>query len=341
MLRNTFSTLKHLENSRETISKLFPGVLLAATIAGAATFLSEHYGTPVMLLALLLGMAFNFLSEDKKCSPGIEFSAINLLRLGIILLGARITLEDISSLGASAFITVILLLCSTIALGFLVCKFLNKDWRFALLTGGSVAICGASAALAIAAVIPKNDKTDRNTLFTIVAVTTLSTFAMVLYPILFAALDLNDRETGFLIGATIHDVAQVIGAGYSVSTEAGDIATIVKLLRVVMLPVILILILLLLPASTNRSAKPQLPFFVVGFLIVVALNSFHLIPEVLVNIMTEASRWLLVITISALGVKTSMQKMLQLGFSHIAVVLINTILLLAMAILSVQFILDL
>ena len=98
---------------------------------------------------------------------------------------------------------------------------------------------------------------ERNTLFTVVAVTTLSTVAMIAYPILFAWLGLDDRQSGFLIGATIHDVAQVVGAGYSVSEEAGEIATIVKLLRVALLPVLLLIVIGVLSSPRGRArARP-------------------------------------------------------------------------------------
>jgi len=319
---------------------IFPGFLLSCTIAGAATFLSEHYATPVMLLALLIGMAFNFLSEDEKCQKGIEFSSKPILRIGIVLLGARITLTDIASLGFTTFLVIICLIAFTILSGFIFAKFLNKDWCFALLTGGSVAICGASAAMAITAVLPKNDKLERNTLFTVIAVTTFSTIAMVLYPILFTYLDLSEKNIGFLIGATIHDVAQVIGAGYSISVETGDIATIVKLLRVSMLPVVLIVIILLLPKTTEQKDekyKTRLPLFVLGFLFVVLANSSGFIPQTVQTIMIETSRWFLVIAIAALGVKTSMQKMLQLGYGHVGIIFFETITLLVAAILAVKF----
>ena len=331
------SQLKNrLEGFSGRLRPLLPGLLLAGTIAAAASFLSEHYATPVMLLALLIGMAFNFLAEDEKCQKGIEFAAKDLLRFGIILLGARITLGDISSLGITTFFTVIGLIGLTIGSGFLFAKLFNRGWRFAILTGGSVAICGASAALAMAALIPANDKTERNTLFTVIAVTTLSTAAMVLYPILFSMFDLTPREMGFLIGATIHDVAQVVGAGYLISIETGDTATIVKLLRVAMLPVVLVVLLMTLPQTKEGAGRPQLPFFVVGFLLVVAANSFGFIPQPVIAVLIEMSRWCLIVAISALGVKTSMQKMLQLGFGHVAVVFAETVFLLLLAIFAVK-----
>lgn len=321
---------------RLRLSGLFPGILLAVTVAAAAKFLSEHYGAPVMLFALLIGMAFNFLAADTRCKSGIEFSSKTLLRTGIVLLGARITLGDIASIGISGFITVVALIALTIGSGFVCARLFSRGWRFAILTGGSVAICGASAALAIASVIPHNEKTERNVLFTVVSVTTLSTIAMIVYPIMFSLMGLSDSQSGFLVGATIHDVAQVVGAGYSISTEAGDLATIVKLLRVAMLPVVLLIIALSLSGSSREGGKVRLPAFVIGFVVVAAANSFGVIPQIAAGGAVTLSSWLLVIAISALGVKTNMKAMLQLGWRHVAVVVVETLFLLTMAFLTME-----
>ncbi|MCY0094234.1 YeiH family protein [Hoeflea ulvae] len=316
---------------------LFPGLLLALTVAAAAKFLSEHYGAPVMLFALLIGMAFNFLASDPRCKPGIDFASKTLLRTGIVLLGARITFGDIASIGVPGLLTVIGLIALTIGSGFVCARLFNRGWRFALLTGGSVAICGASAALAIAAVIPHNDKTERNLLFTVISVTTLSTIAMITYPVLFSLAGLSDAQSGFLIGATIHDVAQVVGAGYSISTEAGDLATIVKLLRVTMLPVVLIVIVLIMAGATEGGGgKVRLPLFVIGFAAVTAANSLGFIPVAVAASAVSLSSWLLVIAISGLGVKTNMKAMLELGWRHVAVIVVETLLLLAMAFAALQ-----
>jgi uncharacterized integral membrane protein (TIGR00698 family) len=315
---------------------LFPGLLLALTVAAAARFLSEHYGAPVMLFALLIGMAFNFLAQDSRCKAGIDFASRNLLRAGIVLLGARITFGDIASIGLTGFLVVIGLIGVTIACGFVCARFFDRGWRFALLTGGSVAICGASAALAIASVIPHNDKTERNVLFTVVSVTTLSTIAMIVYPIAFSLAGFSDGQSGFLVGATIHDVAQVVGAGYSISTEAGDVATIVKLLRVSMLPVVLIAIVLSLAGGEGGGGKVRLPLFVIGFVGVTAANSIGLIPGAIAAGAVSLSSWLLVIAISALGVKTNMKAMLDLGWRHVAVVVVETLFLLAMAFAALE-----
>lgn len=319
---------------------LAPGVVLAATIGAAASFLSEHYDAPVMLFALLIGMAFNFLASDTACAAGIAFTSKTVLRAGVALLGLRLTFGDLSALGWETFAAVVGLIGITIATGFIAARFFGRLWRFALLTGGAVAICGASAALALAAVIPPNDKLERNTLFTVVAVTTLSTIAMIVYPILFGALGLDDATSGFLIGATVHDVAQVVGAGYSISETAGDTATVVKLLRVAMLPVVLSIVIICLRFSPAGAAggRPGIPMFLVAFVVLAAVNSTGFVPAMVSETASTFSRALLVTAIAALGVKTSLKAMTEVGGGHIGIVVVETLVLLGAALALVSWV---
>jgi len=320
------------------VRTLAPGLTLAVTVAAAATFLAEHYGAPVMLFALLIGMAFNFLAAEEHIVPGIQFASRVVLRTGVALLGARITYGEISELGGLSVLAVCGFVALTIGTGFVAARLFGRQWRFALMTGGSVAICGASAALALAAVIPPNDKLERNTLFTVVAVTTLSTVAMIAYPILFGALGLSDLQSGYLIGATIHDVAQVVGAGYSVSQEAGDVATVVKLLRVALLPVVLLIVIACLRSRANPGGRQGLPLFLIVFAILATLNSLGLIPATGVAWASDVSRWLLVTAIAALGVKTSLKTMTEVGPGHLGTVVIETLVLLGAALAFVLLI---
>lgn len=316
------------------VTPLLPGLMLAATIGAAAAFLGAHYGAPVMLFALLLGMAFNFLHDDGPCRAGVDWTAKFVLRLGVGLLGIRIVLDDIAQIGVQGAALLVGLVGATIATGFIAAPLFKRQWRFALLTGGAVAICGASAALAIAAVIPPNDKLERNTLFTVIAVTALSTIAMVLYPLLFQTLGFSEQQQGFLIGATIHDVAQVVGAGFSVSDRAGEIATITKLFRVALLPVVLIAIVLVLRATGTGSGAgkiPLLPWFMVLFLALVVLGSVSTLPQGLVTQVDTLSRACLVTAIAALGVKTSIKALTAVGGGHLAIVVIETLTLLVLA----------
>ncbi len=307
------------------------GILLAATIAAAAVFLSEHYGAPSMLFALLIGMAFNFLAEDPACKPGIQFASTTLLRIGVALLGLRLSLADMAELGLVPVAGVVGLVTLTILTGLAIAPLLGRAWRFGLLTGGAVAICGASAALAIAAILPKTDQSERDTLFTVIGVTALSTIAMIAYPIIFRLLGFTDTEAGFLIGATIHDVAQVVGAGYSISDTAGDIATFVKLQRVALLPVVLIAVLLLTRGS-GGGGSVKLPWFVVAFVVLVLVNSTGFIPPPVGALTSDVSRYLLVIAIAGLGVKTSLKTMIEVGPRHAVVIVGETLVLLAGAV---------
>jgi uncharacterized integral membrane protein (TIGR00698 family) len=325
---------------RDAATALAPGLFLSVTVAAAASFLGAHYGAPVMLFALLIGMAFNFLHEDGPCRAGVDLAATIVLRLGVGLLGARIALDDLARIGTDGALAVASLVAITIATGFVVAPLLGRRWRFALLTGGSVAICGASAALAIAAVIPATDRTQRDTLFTVMAVTALSTIAMVAYPVLFRALGLSELQQGFLIGATIHDVAQVVGAGFSVSDEAGETAAVVKLFRVAMLPVVLIIVALALrcgPHAGTLGRVAVLPWFMVLFLALVALGSAIELPRTLVDQVSALSRASLTVAIAALGIKTSLKALSAVGGGHLAVVVIETLALLALAVAAIRY----
>ncbi|WP_371037788.1 YeiH family protein [Rhodosalinus sp. FB01] len=313
-----------LPRLRSRARSLFPGLLIAATVAMAARFLSLHHGAPVMLLALLLGMAFNFLTEEAegRCVAGIEFASRTLLRLGVALLGLGITVQQIAALGSGVVALTVAGVAGTIAMSLLLSRLVGRRARFALLTGGAVAICGASAALAISSVLPQGPTKERDTVFTVIGVTALSTVAMVAYPLVAAGLGLNDLQAGIFLGATIHDVAQVVGAGYSISQEAGDTATVVKLMRVALLvPVVVGLSLVFASRRDGAGRTPlPIPFFVLGFCALVALGSTGLVPEAARQTVLEASRWCLVIAIAALGMKTSLKKLKDVGRSAVVVI---------------------
>ena len=307
---------------------LAPGVLACAVVGAASGFLAEHYGAPVMLFALLLGMAMNFLSTDGPCRPGIEFSARQLLRIGIALLGLRITIAQVAALGWGPVGLVVLSVVLTIVVSMLAARLLGFRNEFGLLTGGATAICGASAALALSAALPAHPQKDRATLFTVIGVSALSTLAMVLYPMLARALGLPAHEAGMFLGATIHDVAQVVGAGYSLSTETGDTATLVKLMRVAMLlPVILCASLLTRRAGGQAGGErpPLLPWFAVAFALLVAVNSTGWIPKPLLASGSDFSRWCLIAAIAGIGMKTHLKELATVGFKPVALMLGETV----------------
>ena len=291
-----------------------------------------------MLFALLIGIAFNFLASDERCAPGIEFSSKKILRFGVALLGFRVTLDQILGLGTNTLLLVPILVLSSIAISWLIAKLMGRKYLFALLTACAVSICGAAAALAVASVLPNWKERHRDTLFIVVCVTALSTFAMITYPILFTVADFNDIEIGILIGSTIHDVAQVVGAGYAVSNEAGDVATFIKLLRISMLPIIVILIAVLLKGDdeSRTISSKAFPWFALGFALCLVVNSSGYIPLIISGFLANVSQWFLVFAIAGLGVSTSLKSMMELGGRSILLMVLQTIALLGIAVLAVS-----
>lgn len=310
---------------------LFPGAMACAVVAAAAGFLGEHYGAPVLLFALLLGLAMNFLADaEGPCRAGIEFCARQVLRTGVALLGLRITLAQVAALGVGPLLLVVASVAITIALSMWVARRLGFQSLFGLLTGGATAICGASAALALAAALPAHPHKERATLFTVIGVSALSTFAMIAYPMLAKVLGLDARAAGIFLGATIHDVAQVVGAGYSLSSETGDVATLVKLLRVAMLlPVIVLAAWITRRRSQGEglagARPPLLPGFAVGFGALVLVNSTGFVPHVLQAAGTETSRWCLVTAMAGIGMKTQLKELATVGLRPIALMVGETV----------------
>ncbi|MFM7029326.1 MAG: YeiH family protein [Chakrabartia sp.] len=305
---------------------LAPGIAVALLLAATATFLSEHYTAPVMLYALLIGMAFNFLTEAERTRPGIDAASRGLLRIGVALLGLRIGWAQVTALGWSPVLLVVGLVAVTILFSVLLARAMGFNPLFGFLSGGATAICGASAALALSAALPAHEKKEQATLFTVIGVSALSTMAMVLYPVLAHLTGLSHHQAGIFIGATIHDVAQVVGAGYAISPDAGDTATIVKLLRVAMLlPVILVAGQITRSQMAEGAARPPvLPWFVLAFIGLVAFNSLVALPPAVLEAGNTLSRACLVTSIAAIGMKTRLGDMVKLGLKPVIFMLMET-----------------
>ena len=325
---------------RNRTQGLFPGLLASAIVAAAASFLSEHYHAPVMLFALLLGMAMNFLSAEGACKPGIEFTAREVLRVGVALLGMRITFSQIAALGWYPVALVLISVVVTIVVAMVAARAMGFQSLFGLLTGGATAICGASAALALSAALPSHPGKERATLFTVIGVSALSTLAMIVYPMVVNALHLTPSQAGVFLGGTIHDVAQVVGAGYGMSQETGDTATVVKLMRVAMLLPVIAFASMVTRArglQDGGNRPPILPWFAVGFVLLAAVNSTGWVPVLLQNTANDLSRWCLVIAISALGMKTQLKELATVGIKPIVLMVGETFFLALLVLLMMHW----
>jgi len=324
----------------DTLRDAMPGLLLSATIALAVRFVSDRLGGPAMLYALLFGMAFNFLTEDERFASGIRLASRTILRIGVALLGLRITTGDVMDLGWPVVTLIMLSVVATILVGALIGRAFGLKGDQSILSAGAVAICGASAALAIASVLPANKDSERNTILTVAGVTALSTLAMVFYPVFVTYLHYDNTTAGIFLGATIHDVAQVVGAGYIISDQSGEISTLVKLIRVACLvPVVLTISLILHNRRSPGAVKtPLLPWFLVAFVVLVIVNSMGWVNADVHDLLTPVSSWCLLTAVAALGVKTSLKALVDVGPAPVGVMVIQTVFLAVFVLGGIAFI---
>ncbi len=298
---------------------LFPGLALCGVAAAAAAWLSEHYGFPLILLGLLVGLALNFISHDVKNHAGLDFASRTCLRWGIVVLGLQVTWAQINALGAAPFAALGVVMAVTFSAALLGAK-LSGQSRFAgILAGGATAICGASAALALYGVIGKDRLSQAQFALTLVGISLASAFAMSVYPAIAGELGLHDSQAGFLIGASIHDVAQAIGGGYAFSDPAGNYATIVKLARVASLAPLVALVSLAIGPAGDAAGQPlwrrlALPWFIVAFLGVVVINSLITLPQSVLHWGLIASKALLLLAVTATAMRSRMDLLLGMGW---------------------------
>lgn len=314
------------------VRQAMPGVLLCAVVALAAGAVAGLHQGPVMLYALFFGTAFHHYSQEARTAAGIDWCARQALRLGIGLLGARITATHLAALGWSTAAWVIAAVLATLAFGWLLARRLALPHQLGVLAGGATAICGASAALAIASVLPRHHELERHTGAVVVLATLLSSLAMLCYPPMVRALDLPPALAGLFLGGSIHDVAQVVVAGYAVSPEAGDAATLVKLLRVSLLALVVLGIGLVArrlagPADDNGStASPGLlPGFLWLFIALMLLHSAGWLPTGVQHGLSEASRMALTLGIVGLGMRTSLRHLAQIGWRPAVLMLVTAL----------------
>jgi len=301
------------------LARHWPGLALCGVAAAAAAWLSDHYGFPVILLGLLVGLSLNFLSQDARTHAGLDAASRTGLRIGIVVLGFQVTFAQIGALGAAPFAALLVVMAVTFAAGMGGARLAGQSPYAGMLAGGATAICGASAALALYGVIGKDRLSQAQFALTLVGISLASAVAMSVYPILAAELGLHDSQAGFLIGASIHDVAQAIGGGYAFSDAAGSQATIVKLARVALLAPIVALVSLAIGSHGNAAGQPAwkrlvLPWFIVAFLAAVAFNSAVSLPQVVGKTALVASKALLLLAVTATAMRSRMDLLLEMGW---------------------------
>jgi uncharacterized integral membrane protein (TIGR00698 family) len=295
----------------------FPGLVASAVGAITAAWLADHYHFPIILLGLLVGLSLNFLSGDPRTHKGLDFASRTCLRWGIVVLGMQVTFVQIQQLGVAPLASLLVVMTATLLAGLVGARLVGQSPWAGLLAGGATAICGASAALALYGVIGRQRLSQAQFALTLVGISLASAFAMTTYPLLAHELGLTDRQAGFLIGASIHDVAQAIGGGYAFSDAAGSAATIVKLARVAMLAPLVALASLAMPGGEGgtrgwRALVP--PWFITGFIVVVATNSLLTVPKPVVEFALTGSKSMLLLAVTATAMRTRLDLLLSMGW---------------------------
>lgn len=321
-----------ISSSSQTRRTYIPGLAFCSALGAAAVVTSNATGIPALMLAVVMGICLHGLSSVPILKDGICWTGHSLLYMGVALLGLRIDVADLTNAGFLSAAIVVSVLIATILFGIVFARLLKEDNKFGILMGGAVAICGASAAAAICSALPKCETRDRQLAITIAGITGLSTLAMFLYPVGAKILTLTESEAGLFLGGSIHNVSQAVGAGYSLSDEAGDVTVVLKMLRVSMLLPIVFLISVLAASNSGETAAcgrksltDYFPPFLIVFGALAVLSCMSLIPAPVADLGNEAAKWALIISLAAIGMSTNIKDVFSHGKRPLFVMTITTL----------------
>ncbi|MDQ6953079.1 MAG: YeiH family protein [Mariprofundaceae bacterium] len=312
--------------SKENRADTLNGVLFVTLFSLAATQISQwswvhQWGISPLIIGIVMGIFYaNTLHHrmPKAWLPGIAFTARRILRLAVILYGFYITLQEVMMIGWVGFATASMIVVSTLSLAYVVGVYvLGMDKQTTILTGAGSAICGAAAILAFEPVIQAKGHQTTSAVATVVVFGTLS---MLIYPLIYqwGILHLDAHGWGIYIGATVHEVAQVVGAASDISQAVSNDAVLVKMTRVMLLVPALLFVGWWWTTYANREVQGSkttltIPWFALGFLAVVGLNSLHLLPSSWVVMLQHTDQFLLTMAMTALGMETSLDKLKGVG----------------------------
>ncbi len=327
------------------VVELLPGLALSAGVAGIAieldrTGLLASHGLSALTIAIIFGIALGNTAYSKvarQCGAGVAFSKQTLLRLGIILYGFRLTFQDVGHVGLAGVAIDALVISSTFLLTvFLGTRLFKLDRHTSILIGAGSSICGAAAVMATEPVV--RGRADQVTV-AISTVVVCGTIAIFIYPLLYQfnlhwhLLDTSSSTFGLYTGSTVHEVAQVVAAARSIDQEAANTAVIAKMVRVMMLAPFLIILSAYLArdkavAGNNSTiaakspARVAIPWFAIGFVAVVGLNSLAIVHPALAAMLVEIDTWLLAIAMGALGLTTHLSAIRKAGIKPLLLAMI-------------------
>lgn len=303
----------------EALRRVGPGLAVTAALAGLAMALQRVIGLPYlspMVLAMLAGIGLrNVIGFAPVLAPGVTLSVKKLLRLGIVLMGFQLTLGQLQGIGLSGLALVALVLVSTFIFTKAMARILGVDRKLGELIAAGTSVCGASAVIAVNTVTRGEDE---DVPYAIACVTLFGTLSMLILPVLGGALALAPESYGLWVGATVHEVAQVMGAAFTHGDAAGQAGTIAKLSRVLMLaPLILTLGALAKggrgEAGGDAAGRAPMPWFVFGFIAVVGVNSLIDLPDLARGTLAQVTAFLLTMALAGMGLETHVARLRQKG----------------------------
>lgn len=301
---------------RLNAGRLGPGLVAGLLLAVLAKLLSSSLHAPAPLVAVVLGMMLGAMGLQAQLGAGLDIFAKPGLRLGVAMMGAQISWAEFAALGGPAVLASGAVVLGGLGIGALAGTALGLPIAEALIAAAACSICGASAALAASQAAPASPANQRTTALVIVGVNLLSTVAMLAYPPLAQALGLSAHQAGVFFGLSIHDVAQVAGAGASVSPEVASTAALAKLARIVWLGPAVILIGLMLTRSKEGGVVGGLkapPLFVLGFAGLAVARGLGLIPASLIPLLMTCSSFLLLAGVGAISAKLGPKALLDVS----------------------------
>ena len=301
---------------------VLPGLALSAMLAALGFALHDIPGIGIlspMILSILLGIAFhNVIGTPPRARAGVAFALRRVLRLAIVLLGLQLTAQQIAEVGGRGAAVIV----ATLAATFFVTKWLGRvlgvERKLAELIAAGTSICGASAVIATNTVTGAHDE---DVAYAVACVTVFGSLSMFLYPLAPALLHLSPRAYGLWAGASIHEIAQVVAAAFQAGHSAGEFATIAKLTRVSMLaPVVILLGIAAARRGQVHHAKSRapMPWFVLGFVALVIVNSIVEIPAAPKAAIVTATTFLLSLALAAMGLETDIRKLAAKGLRPLA-----------------------
>ena len=310
----------------DKLKNIIPGIILTASVACLSIYLSNFITLGSVAIAILIGFILNNLPIIKNdiFNKGISFSEKTLLSIAIVLLGSYMDVGMLSYISINNIVLVVLTILVSILFCYMFGRLFGLSHNLSILLGIGNGICGSSAIAGASKIL---DADENETGISIAIVNTLGAISIFVIPSIILSLfsQFSNEQTGFVIGSTIQAFGQVTASGFLINQEVGEYATIIKMIRIIMLgPCLVVLSLLVSNQSRNNKTNMfSIPYFITGFILISVLTSFNFIPTPIILFFQKASKILLVIAMAGIGLKISIKSILTFGKKSLLVSIIG------------------